>query len=150
MRFVSVWLLIAGLIALANIAPSNGGENLMPQQSPLRTAAHQIDELRARRLKSKRPFLEFLDVPTLSCWLYQLPAGGHDGQSPHENDEVYYVVKGRATLLADGKRFEAKPGSVLFVKAHVEHRFIDIKEDLDVIVFFSAAPTAKSAPSAKP
>ena len=60
-----------------------------------------------------------------------------DGQSPHELDEIYYVVSGRAWLEVDGQRLEAREGSVLFVERGVEHRFVDIEEDLTALVFFS-------------
>ena len=52
------------------------------------------------------PYLEFLRVPQLSCGIYQLPVGATDTQSAHDEDEVYFVLKGRATLEIDG---EAKP-----------------------------------------
>jgi quercetin dioxygenase-like cupin family protein len=32
-----------------------------------------------------------------------------------------------------------EPGSVAFVAAGVEHRFVDISEDLEVLVFWSPA-----------
>jgi hypothetical protein len=34
-----------------------------------------------------------------------------------------------------------QPGSVIFVKAQVEHRFYDIQEELVVLVFFAPAET---------
>jgi quercetin dioxygenase-like cupin family protein len=41
------------------------------------------------------------------------------------------------------QRTPAVPGAVLFVAAGAEHRFVEIEEDLEVLVFFSkAAPGA--------
>ena len=34
-------------------------------------------------------YKEFLRVPTLSCGIYQLPAGSDDMQSPNDKGEVY-------------------------------------------------------------
>jgi quercetin dioxygenase-like cupin family protein len=34
---------------------------------------------------------------------------------------------------------EVRPGSVIFVEAELEHRFYDIKEELEVLVFFAPA-----------
>ena len=68
--------------------------------------------------------------------LYMLKAGVEDRQRPHDTDEVYYVVSGKSKFMAGGKEVEAKAGSILFVKAEVEHRFFDIEEDLVLVVFF--------------
>ena len=40
-------------------------------------------------------YREFLRVPDLSAGLYVLEAGATDPQSPHTEDELYYVVAGR-------------------------------------------------------
>lgn len=98
-----------------------------------------LDELRERLAASGRPYLPFLNEPTLRTGLYALPAGGEDRQEPHDKDEVYYVIQGRATLSIDGEDHAVQPGAVIFVAAHVPHRFHDIAEDLEVLVFFSEA-----------
>ena len=69
--------------------------------------------------------------------MYRLPAGATDRQAPHELDELYYVVRGRARFLADGEEMEAGPGSIFFVERDIEHRFVDVAEELVVVVFFS-------------
>ncbi len=70
---------------------------------------------------------------------YVLPENGDDKQSPHAQDEVYYIISGEATLKVDGKDRAVKPGSVVFVKRGVAHRFHSIEKELHVLVFFSAA-----------
>jgi mannose-6-phosphate isomerase-like protein (cupin superfamily) len=77
----------------------------------------------------------------MSAGLYVLPAGGTDAQKPHHEDEIYYVVRGRARFQADTEDREVAAGSVLYVAAEVEHRFYDIKEELAVLVFFAPAET---------
>jgi mannose-6-phosphate isomerase-like protein (cupin superfamily) len=58
-------------------------------------------------------------------------------QTPHAQDEVYVIVRGRGVLMHDGKRDEFGPGDLLFVAAGTEHRFEDFSEDLAVwVVFF--------------
>ena len=47
--------------------------------------------------------LEFLRVPALSLSTYHLAAGGPDPQQPHTEDEVYYVIRGRARFKAGEK-----------------------------------------------
>jgi mannose-6-phosphate isomerase-like protein (cupin superfamily) len=51
-------------------------------------------------------------------------------QTPHEQDEVYIVVRGRGVLFHDGKRDWFGPGDFLFVAAGTEHRFEGFSDDL--------------------
>jgi mannose-6-phosphate isomerase-like protein (cupin superfamily) len=101
--------------------------------------AFRIEQLLAARSSAGRPYLEFLRVPALSIGVYHLRAGEPDLQRPHAEDEVYYVLSGRAGFVAGGERREAGPGDVLFVGKHVHHRFVEIAEDLTLLVFFAPA-----------
>lgn len=87
------------------------------------------------------PYREFLRVPSLNCGVYRLAAGQPDLQSPHEEDEVYYVVAGQGRFKAGDEDQAVSPGSVLFVRAGIEHRFHSITKDLEILVFFSSAPS---------
>jgi quercetin dioxygenase-like cupin family protein len=80
---------------------------------------------------------EFLRVPSLSMGLYRLQAGQADEQQPHSEDEVYFVLRGKASFRAGGQESAVVPGSLIFVERTVEHRFVDITEDLTVLVFFA-------------
>ena len=51
-------------------------------------------------------------------------------QTPHEQDEVYVVIRGRGVLFHDGKRDPFESGDLLFVAAATEHRFEDFSDDL--------------------
>ncbi len=57
-------------------------------------------------------------------------------QTPHAQDEVYVVLRGRGILLHDGERDPFESGDLLFVAAGTEHRFEDFSEDLAVWVVF--------------
>jgi len=57
-------------------------------------------------------------------------------QTPHAQDEVYVVIRGRGILLHDGERNPFESGDLLFVAAGTEHRFEDFSEDLAVWVVF--------------
>lgn len=96
-----------------------------------------VDDLMARREEIGTPYLEFLRVPALSCGLYVLPAGAKDLQAPHDEDEVYHVLDGKARLRVDGEEREVGPGSVLYVRATAEHSFVEIEEDVTLLVFFA-------------
>jgi mannose-6-phosphate isomerase-like protein (cupin superfamily) len=84
-------------------------------------------------------YLEFLRVPATSAGVYVLPAGSTDPQKPHKEDEMYYVVRGRARMRVGSEDQAISPGSVIFVAANVDHRFHDIAEELAVLVFFAPA-----------
>jgi mannose-6-phosphate isomerase-like protein (cupin superfamily) len=88
------------------------------------------------------PYFEFLRVPALSCGLYTLPAGAKDLQGPHDEDEVYFVVSGKAQLRVEDDEYEVRPGSILYVGATAEHSFFDIEEDITLLVFFASGETA--------
>lgn len=98
----------------------------------------QIDQQRAATGKLYR---EFLRSAAMSAGLYVLAPGATDPQRPHHEDELYYVVRGRARFRAGDEDQEVSAGSVLFVAAEVEHRFYDIAEELAVLVFFAPAET---------
>ena len=84
-------------------------------------------------------WVENLRVPDLSVGTYCIPAGGHDDQSPHTEDEIYVVTAGRAAIVTPDDRREVGPGDVIFVPAGEEHRFVDITEDLALLVVFGPA-----------
>jgi mannose-6-phosphate isomerase-like protein (cupin superfamily) len=60
-------------------------------------------------------------------------------QTPHAQDEIYVVVRGRGVLLHDGKRDAFEAGDLLFVAAGVEHQFCEHSEDLTVWRLFYGA-----------
>ncbi len=98
-----------------------------------------VDAIRSELSGSSVEYKEFLRVPTLSCGIYQLPAGSQDMQSPHNEDEVYYVVAGKARMMFGDKMKEVKSGTVLYIKATESHSFFEIEEDMTLLVFFAAA-----------
>jgi mannose-6-phosphate isomerase-like protein (cupin superfamily) len=99
--------------------------------------AFEYGDVVRERVKSGHPYLQFINQGTLSVGLYVLPAGGKDDQMPHREDEIYYVVSGRGTIDVAGEQRPVQPGSIVFVAKEVEHRFIDIVEDLSLLVFFA-------------
>ena len=101
--------------------------------------AFELTQLIQQRADSNKLYLEFLKVPDLSMGLYILPAGGTDPQSPHTEDEVYYVVSGRAKIKVADEDRAVQAGSIVYVAKNVEHRFHSIEAELTVIVFFAPA-----------
>ena len=75
----------------------------------------EYDEISQSQAQSGDSYLQFLNEGSLSLGLYVLPAGSTDTQTPHAEDEVYYVVSGRATVEVAGERRPVQPGSMIFV-----------------------------------
>ena len=98
-----------------------------------------IDDLFRQRSEHDKLYFEFLRVPAMSAGVYVLPRGGTDPQQPHQEDEMYYVVRGRARMQIGSDHAEVRAGSVVFVDAELEHRFYDVQEELEVLVFFAPA-----------
>ena len=71
--------------------------------------------------------------------VYALAAGAEDAQTPHDQDEVYYVVSGRGTLEVEDVERPVQAGTVVFVGANADHRSHSITEDLTTLVFFTPA-----------
>jgi len=97
-----------------------------------------LAELIAKSEQRGTPYLEFLRVPQLSCGLYRLGTHARDTQSAHDEDEVYFVIKGRARMIIGGQATTIQPGSILYVPADVDHEFVDIEEDLSLLVLFGS------------
>jgi len=98
-----------------------------------------LEDLDRQRAAKGKLYLEFLRVPAMSAGVYVLPKGGMDLQKPHREDEMYYVVRGRARMQIGSEHAEVSNGTVIFVEAEAEHRFYDIQEELEVLVFFAPA-----------
>jgi len=125
------------LVALA----AGGGGSAHETQGAGSARVFTLAQLTAERQVSGREWLEFLRVKSLSMGVYHLKKGATDTQSPHRQDEVYYVASGRAVLAVDGQDYPVEPGSVVFVKANAKHRLHSIGEDLTTLVFFAPAET---------
>jgi mannose-6-phosphate isomerase-like protein (cupin superfamily) len=98
-----------------------------------------LGNLAADRARRGDAYLEFLRVASMSAGIYVLPAGSVDTQTPHGQDELYYVARGKARMRAGAEDRALEAGTVVFVAAQVEHRFYDIQEELMVLVFFAPA-----------
>ena len=101
--------------------------------------SYELTHLISQRTDTNKAYLEFLKVPDLSMGLYVLPIGKVDIQSPHTEDEVYYVVSGVARIKVANDDREVRAGSIIYVAKNVEHRFHSIEQDLTVLVFFAPA-----------
>ncbi len=69
-----------------------------------------------------------------------------DSQTPHDQDELYFIQSGHGELTIAGERHAFEPGMVFFVAAHVEHRFENFTPDfLTWVVFWGAKGGEKAS-----
>jgi mannose-6-phosphate isomerase-like protein (cupin superfamily) len=101
--------------------------------------AWEYADIEADRARGGERYHEFLRVPDLSAGIYVLEAGATDLQSPHSEDELYYVVAGRGLITVGREVRPVVPGSLVLVPAAVPHRFHDIAERLELLVTFGPA-----------
>lgn len=66
-------------------------------------------------------------------------------QTPHAQDEVYVVIRGRGVLVHDGKLDPFESGDLLFVAAGVEHHYEDFSDDLALWRIFYGPPGGEVA-----
>lgn len=104
----------------------------------------KLNDLAVERDRIGTLYHEFLRVPAMSAGLYHLKAGGVDPQQPHHEDEAYVVMRGKGKFMMNDEDHDVQAGSVIFVPAHIEHRFHSITEDMDILVFFAPAESASS------
>ncbi|MGI9550250.1 MAG: cupin domain-containing protein [Aurantibacter sp.] len=113
---------------------SYGQQDSLPDDPNL--MAFELDSLVAELEPTGKPWLPFIKGKNVLTGIYMLKAGASDLQRPHDTDEVYYVASGKGKFMAGGEEVAFQSGSILFVKADIEHRFFDIEEDLVLVVFF--------------
>ncbi len=73
----------------------------------------------------------------LSAGVYVLSAGATDGQKPHQENEVYFAVRGRAKFRVGSADHPVRPGTLLFVPALQTHHFHEIEEELVLVVLWA-------------
>lgn len=105
------------------------------------SAIFEVRTLR-KKISAAIPYQEFLRIPAMSAGVYVLPRGGSDRQSPHHEDEIYYVVGGKAKVRIGAEESPVGAGTVIFVEAGVEHRFFAIEEELVLLVMFAPPETS--------
>lgn len=99
-----------------------------------------LKEIRDKLKGDPVEYLEFLNVPALNCGIYSLAAGSTDMQAPHDEDEVYLVLSGKARMHLGNEDRDIGPGSLLYVGATTEHSFFEIEEDMTLLVMFATSP----------
>ena len=84
------------------------------------------------------PFVNAVRSGTMSVELFA--PRGEDLQQPHEQDELYIVINGTATLDLGDDEIRCAGGDVLFVEAEAKHRFVDMSNDFMTWAVFWGPP----------
>ena len=84
-------------------------------------------------------FSTFIDKSNLAAGVLLLEPGEEDSQTPHENDEVYFVISGDGFLKIKNKDFKVSENKLFFVAKDVEHFFHGNTKDLKVLYFFGGS-----------
>jgi mannose-6-phosphate isomerase-like protein (cupin superfamily) len=113
-----------------------GGSRLGAVAKPTHELA-DLERVIAAARDSGEQWTEFMRAGMFSAGVYRLAPGEEDKQTPHAEDEIYYVLAGRAELEIAGEPHPVGPRSVAFVAKRVDHRFVNIGEDLEVLVLFA-------------
>jgi lysophospholipase L1-like esterase/mannose-6-phosphate isomerase-like protein (cupin superfamily) len=67
-----------------------------------------------------------------------LHPGAAIGYHLHDNDEVYYIIEGSATMLFNGSRDRVGPGTAIFTRKGDSHGLVnDGDSDVEVVVVFT-------------
>jgi mannose-6-phosphate isomerase-like protein (cupin superfamily) len=61
---------------------------------------------------------------------------GKDYQTTHEQDELYFVIKGSGILIKGNEKISFETGDALFVPARVDHHFENFTDDLTLWAVF--------------
>ena len=95
-------------------------------------------------VRGTEPWVEFQRADDISTGLYVLEAGESDEQEPHTEDEIYVCMAGRARFVTPSGECDVSSGTVIFVPAREEHRFVDITERLSLVVVFAPAEGSRA------
>lgn len=88
-------------------------------------------------------------LENMSLHFWHLKPGDEDHQTPHKQDEAYYIVSGHGQITIDGRPHLIREGDLIFVPRCAPHHFHDFDQaGLVILIFFSPDFTGGSSPPA--
>jgi len=81
-------------------------------------------------------FQTFINKDSLAAGVLVLKPGEEDTQTPHDSDEVYYIISGDGFLKIKDKDYKVSKDKLFFVAKDVEHFFHGNTKELKVLYFF--------------
>ena len=107
-------------------------------KASIKTALARLPGPPSARYPQGAPFATVMTGGTMSVEVFAPRCA--DLQTPHTQDELYFVQRGTGEIVINGQRFDAAAGDAFFVAAHVEHRFENFSEDFVTWVVFYGPP----------
>jgi len=92
--------------------------------------------LKEIKKKQDEYFHTFINRESLAAGILLMQPGEKDTQTPHEGDEIYYIIRGDGYLKINKKDYPVSEGKVFFVAKNVEHYFFGNTKELAVLYFF--------------
>ncbi len=90
-----------------------------------------------KKIKNSSSFFHtFINKGSLAAGILILQPGEEDTQTPHDSDEVYYVISGNGFLKIKDKDYKVSKDKLFFVAKNVEHFFHGNTKELKVLYFF--------------
>ena len=89
--------------------------------------------------KGNSYFHTFINKDSLATGILTLKPGEEDTQTPHDSDEVYYVISGNGFLKIKDKDYKVSKDKLFFVAKDVEHCFHGNTKELKVLYFFGGS-----------
>jgi len=81
-------------------------------------------------------FQTFINKDSLAAGVLVLKPGEDDTQTPHDSDEVYFVISGNGFLKIRDKDYKVTKNKLFFVAKDMEHCFHGNTKELKVLYFF--------------
>jgi mannose-6-phosphate isomerase-like protein (cupin superfamily) len=101
------------------------------------SAADLLKQLPGQKTSKWPDGERFVEAFTHGSLLVELYAPrGTDPQTPHDRDEVYFIISGNGEFVVADDRERFSTGDALFVAAGVAHRFENFSADFAAWVVF--------------
>ena len=81
-------------------------------------------------------FKTFINKDSLAAGVLVLKPGEEDTQTPHDSNEVYYIISGNGFLKIKDNDYKVTKDKLFFVAKNVEHYFYGNIKELKVLYFF--------------
>ena len=93
-----------------------------------------------KKIKNNTSYFDtFINKESLAAGVLVLKPGEEDTQTPHESDEVYFVISGNGFLKIKNKDYKVSKNKLFFVAKDVEHFFHGNTKELQVLYFFGGS-----------
>ncbi|MFB5624098.1 MAG: cupin domain-containing protein [Nitrosopumilus sp.] len=89
------------------------------------------------KIKNNNSYFDtFINKDSLAAGILFLKPGEEDTQTPHDSDEVYFIISGDGYLKIKNKDYKVSKDKLFFVAKDVEHFFHGNTKELKVLYFF--------------